>query len=257
MRLLGWVCPLFGTTYNCKVIQLTHERSFCDKGGFGVCDGTNPVDGNQIPAGQKGAGYPAMGQPGRGTDADGDGVFEPSPCYAWNNTFNGAELNMALRRWGPKETELQAGHVKEGRDFFNEAPPAGYYKPYIYLPVGLDAVDGHRFGLGTVDPHLESPFGRHVAIAAPPRFDGQIHLAGRRLAPQGGGRHGSLQVFQRIAVIFIQRVVAGAFGINLHPGTILSRLRRERVDRKGRQPMLAFVVAAGHFGEGGAEVSLG
>ena len=111
-----------GTTYNCK-IQLTHERSFRDRGGFGVCDGTNPVDGNQIPAGQKGAGYPCMGQPGRGTDADGDGVFEPSPCYAWNNTLNGAKLNMALRRWGPKETERQAEHVKEGRDFFNEKPP--------------------------------------------------------------------------------------------------------------------------------------
>ncbi len=63
-----------GTTYNCKTIQLTHERSFQDRGGFGVCDGKNPVDGNQIPAGQKGAGYPCMGQPGRGTDADGDGA---------------------------------------------------------------------------------------------------------------------------------------------------------------------------------------
>jgi hypothetical protein len=73
-----------------------------------------------------------MGQPGRGTDADGDGIFEPSPCYAWNNAFNGAKLNMALRRWGPKETELQVEHVKEGRDFFNEEPPAGYYKPYVY-----------------------------------------------------------------------------------------------------------------------------
>ena len=121
-----------GTTYNCKTIQLTHERSFQDRGGFGVCDGKNPVDGNQIPAGQKGAGYPCMGQPGRGTDADGDGAFEPSPCYAWNNTLNGAKLNMALRRWGPKETELQASHVKEGRDFFNEKPPEGYYKPYVY-----------------------------------------------------------------------------------------------------------------------------
>jgi hypothetical protein len=121
-----------GTTYNCQVIQLTHERSFHDVGGFGVCDGTNRVDGNQIPAGQKGAGYPCMGQPGRGTDADGDGVFEPSPCYAWNNTLNGAKLDMALRRWGPKETELQAEHVKEGRDFFNEEPRPEYYKPYAY-----------------------------------------------------------------------------------------------------------------------------
>ena len=52
--------------------------------------------------------------------------------FSWNNTLNGAKLNMALRRWGPKETELQAGHVKEGRDFFNEEPKPEYYKPYVY-----------------------------------------------------------------------------------------------------------------------------
>ena len=75
-------------------------------GEFEVCDGTNSIDGNQIPAGRKGAGYPCMGQPGRATDADGDGVFEPSPCYAWNNTFNGAKLEMSLRRWAdPDQAE--------------------------------------------------------------------------------------------------------------------------------------------------------
>lgn len=121
-----------GTTYNCRTIEISHERSFRPIGEFGLCDGTNPIDGNQVPAGQKGAGYPCFGQPGRATDADGDGVFEPSPCYAWNNTLNGARLNMILRRWNPKETELQAEHVKEGRDFFNEAPKPDYYKPYTY-----------------------------------------------------------------------------------------------------------------------------
>jgi hypothetical protein len=121
-----------GTGYNCHTIELSHERSFRAIGEFGICDGTNPLDGNQIPAGQKGAGYPAFGQPGRATDADGDGVFEPAPCYAWNNTLNGARLNIVLRRWGPKETALQAEHVKEGRDFFNEAPTDEYYQPYTY-----------------------------------------------------------------------------------------------------------------------------
>jgi hypothetical protein len=121
-----------GTSYNCHTIELSHERSFRAIGEFGICDGTNPIDGNQVPAGSKGAGYPAFGQPGRATDADGDGVFEPSPCYAWNNTLNGAKLNMTLRRWDPKETALQAEHVKEGRDFFNEPPKPDDYKPYAY-----------------------------------------------------------------------------------------------------------------------------
>ncbi len=55
---------------------------------FGKCDGTNHYDGNQIPAGRPGAGYPSMDQPGRGVDLDGDGVQEPAPWYAWNNTIN-------------------------------------------------------------------------------------------------------------------------------------------------------------------------
>jgi len=131
-----------GTNYNCHTLELSHERSFRPIGEFGICDGTNPIDGNQIPVGKKGAGYPAFGQPGRATDADGDGVFEPSPCYAWNNTFNGAKLNMTLRKWDPKETALQAAHVKEGRDFFNEEPKPEYYKPYVYphpLQNGLES----------------------------------------------------------------------------------------------------------------------
>jgi hypothetical protein len=40
---------------------------------------------------------------------------------------------MTLRRWAdPEQAERQAEHVKEGRDFFNEAPKPEYYKPYIY-----------------------------------------------------------------------------------------------------------------------------
>ena len=101
-------------------------------GEFGLCDGTNPIDGNQIPAGQRGAGYPCFGQPERTTNTDENSVFEYSPYYAWSNTLNGTKLNMILRRWNPKETELQGEHVKEGRDFFNEAPKPEYYRPYTY-----------------------------------------------------------------------------------------------------------------------------
>ena len=122
-----------GTSYNCHTIQVSHDRSFQAIGEFPMADGTCPLDGNQIPAGQPGAGYPCFGQPGRATDADGDGVFEPSPCYAWNNTLNGEKLNMVLCPWANKEHEAkQAAHVKEGRDFFNEKPPEEYYKPYVY-----------------------------------------------------------------------------------------------------------------------------
>jgi hypothetical protein len=134
---------VMGTTYNTRTIQVSHERSFGAFGEFGICDGRNPMDGNQIPVGRKGAGYPAFGQPGRATDADGDGVFEPAPCYTWNNTLNGSKLNMVLRPWANHEHEAkQAEHVKEGRDFFNEKPCPEYYRPYIYphpLQEGWDA----------------------------------------------------------------------------------------------------------------------
>ncbi len=121
------------TTFNTRTIQVSHERSFMTLGEFAECDGRDPIDGNQIPAGQKGAGYPCFGQPGHATDADRDGVFEPSPCYAWNNTFNGAKLNMVLRPWAdPRQTERQAAHVEEGRDFFNRAPEPEDYQPYRY-----------------------------------------------------------------------------------------------------------------------------
>ncbi len=102
-------------------------------GEFGICDGTNPIDGNQVPAGQKGAGYPAFGQPGRATDADGDGVFEPSPCYAWNNTLNGAKLNMVLRPWANPSTRRnrQSTSRKDGISS-TRSPSPEYYKPYIY-----------------------------------------------------------------------------------------------------------------------------
>ncbi len=103
-----------GTTYNTRTIQVSHERSFMAIGEFAVCDGTNPIDGNQIPAGQIGAGYRCLGQPGRAARIPTvTACMVLSPCYAWNNTLNGAKLNMALRPWAdPQQTARQAAHVK-------------------------------------------------------------------------------------------------------------------------------------------------
>lgn len=120
-----------GTSYSPRLIGLKNHRTFYVMRGspFGKADGTNPIDGNQIPAGQPGAGYPCMGQPGRATDLDGDGIFEPTPCYAWNNTINGEKLLMGVSL---NKGLNQMAQIKEGRDFFNERPPEEYYKPYVY-----------------------------------------------------------------------------------------------------------------------------
>jgi hypothetical protein len=82
-------------------------------------------------------------------------VFEPSPCYAWNNTLNGAKLNMVLRPWAnPEHAAKQAAHVKEGRDFFNEEPKPEYYKPYVYphpLQGGWEALMKSAAGSASAD----------------------------------------------------------------------------------------------------------
>jgi hypothetical protein len=116
-----------GTTYNIRTIELRNERAWRDLPGFSKADGKNPLDGNQIPAGQLGAGYPCFGQVGWGTNVGG--VFNPSPCYAWDNTLNGKPLRMETSN---RADANEAATIKEGRDFFNEKPPEEYYKPYIY-----------------------------------------------------------------------------------------------------------------------------
>jgi hypothetical protein len=68
-----------------------------------------------------------MDQPGRGVDLDGDGVQEPAPWYAWNNTLNGSKIRMEVRM----ETPEVAHYLKEGREFYNDTPMPGY-KPYTY-----------------------------------------------------------------------------------------------------------------------------
>ncbi|HET6384864.1 MAG TPA: hypothetical protein VFJ58_15835 [Armatimonadota bacterium] len=55
-------------------------------------------------------------------DDKGTGIYELSLCCAWNNTFNGAPLLMAVGGSDPN----QAVTLKEGRDFYNEKPEPDY-----------------------------------------------------------------------------------------------------------------------------------
>ena len=120
-----------GTSYSPRVIGLKNHRTFYVMRGspFGKADGTNPIDGNEIPAGQVGAGYPCMGQPGRATNLSGGRIFDSTPCYAWNNTLNGEKLLMGVPL---NKDPNQMAKIKEGRDFFNKKPPEQRYKPYVY-----------------------------------------------------------------------------------------------------------------------------
>ena len=163
---------VIGTTFNTRTIQVSHERSFGPIGEFGICDGTNPIGGNQIPAGQKGEGYPAFGQPGRATDADSDGVFEPSPCYAWNNTLNGKKLNMVLRTLGQSRARGETGRARQRRTGFLQREARSRILPAVYLSSSAAK------GLGRIREWCRSqlnaatcsePIARLVAIALPAR----------------------------------------------------------------------------------------
>ncbi len=117
-----------GTSYwKPPAIMLRNERAWRELPGFPKADGKIPTDGNQIPAGHLGAGYPCFGQVGWATNVDGK--FSPSPCYAWNNTLNGKPLRMEVDY---RADANEAATIKQGRDFFNEKPPEEYYKPYVY-----------------------------------------------------------------------------------------------------------------------------
>lgn len=115
---------------NCHYIRLSNHRAYYVMGNspFGKADGTNPIDGNEIPAGQVGAGYPCMGQVGRASNLKGGKSFDPTPCYAWNNTYDGRPMLMAVSG----QDKNEAAQIVEGRDFFNQAPPEGTYAAYVY-----------------------------------------------------------------------------------------------------------------------------
>ncbi len=85
-------------------------RELCGK--WGICDGKNPIDGNEEPNG-----YPARDQIGRSANQ----VLEP--LYEWNNTLDGKDADIHV--------STGAQHIKEGRDFLSDTARPGY-KPYAY-----------------------------------------------------------------------------------------------------------------------------
>jgi hypothetical protein len=100
---------------------LKHYRGYSDYGrGWGMCNGTNPFDGNQ-----DSSGYPCLDQLGRAPDADSDGIQDLEPIYEWNNLINGKDINFSLV-WS-----VTASQVKENRDYYNNKQKPGYV-PYAY-----------------------------------------------------------------------------------------------------------------------------
>jgi hypothetical protein len=105
----------FGIMYDNRCCVTSHV--------WGLCDGSNWVDGNELANG-----YPCRDQIGRSTDYSASQVHPQAyePLYAWNNTLDGASAGMRAT-WCASSQE----HIQEGRDFFNGTPRPGY-TPYTY-----------------------------------------------------------------------------------------------------------------------------
>ena len=115
MHFRGGTGVVFNNTLvNYGGIGLSSYRSFRSGGKWGLCDGKNPIDGNEEPNG-----YPCQDQIGRSTNQ----ILEP--LYFWNNTLDGKALRGVGVQDGGK------GVIKEGRDYFMNTPRPGY-KPYVY-----------------------------------------------------------------------------------------------------------------------------
>jgi hypothetical protein len=114
----------------------------------GLCDGSSSWDGNEVGEG----GYPCRDQPGRSTDkwlwTDKDPYppQELDPCYCWNNKHEGKDVVFF-----PHDL-CSSGHIKEGRDYFNNVKRPGY-TPYTYPhPLIQEWGIGTGNGTGTVLP---------------------------------------------------------------------------------------------------------
>ena len=145
-----------GTTYSPRLIGLrTSGRSCHDEVHLSARPtAPTPSTATRFPP-ASGAGYPCMGQPGRATNLGGGRMFDPTPCYAWNNTLNGEKLLMGVTL---NKDPNKRRTIKEGREFFNEKPPEEYYKPYIY-PHPLQ---------GGWDVRMKSAAGPSGADSSPP-----------------------------------------------------------------------------------------
>jgi hypothetical protein len=104
---------------------LSNYRSDAAYAPWGICNGLNPIDGND-----DSSGYPCFEQNGM-TGADGT---TPAPIYCWDNIVNSVTGTMvvtddvtATDGSGNYMVDL---HIQENRDFYNSTSPT--YIPYTY-----------------------------------------------------------------------------------------------------------------------------
>ena len=93
-----------GTTYNSHEIRsVTNGRAVSFRVSASAT-ATIPSTAIRFPRASSGAGYPCMGQPGRATDADGDGIYELDALLCveqhvqWGETAHGGRPSCRCER---------------------------------------------------------------------------------------------------------------------------------------------------------------
>ena len=158
-----------GTTHNCAH-HLAGEPAGIRRndGAFGKADGNSPFDGNQIPAGQVGAGYPCMGQVGWATEPRGQRrlrVHRPCYCLEQHHRRQGAAhggQRQGSERGGARSRKAGISSTRSRRQ--------EYYKPYVYphpLQEGWEALMKSRrrlcrLGFGQCSENGPLPESREV-----------------------------------------------------------------------------------------------
>jgi hypothetical protein len=118
VHLRGGTGIIFNNTFNGyqNGIIVDNYRSHQAYPPWGKCDGSSPYDGNEEPNG-----YPCIDQIGRSTDSGPGTAQALEPLYEWNNTLDGADVDISSN----------SQHVQENRDYYNDTPLTGY-QPYQY-----------------------------------------------------------------------------------------------------------------------------
>ena len=169
-------------------ILLANYRSANAYPPWGMCDGKNPIDGNQDPSG-----YPCKDQVGRTTGQ------KLEPFYEWNNVLNGkhAEIKLNTNVGTNLMTRFRVQlHIKENRDYYNNTVKPGYV-PYAYPhPLTLDPAGRQQ---ATATPPSALSLDPHPQLAAQKRQQTMLLTHARFLLAEGEPETAGILLQQLVA----------------------------------------------------------
>ncbi len=165
----GGTGVIYNNTYtgNYTVMELSNYRSCASYTTWGICDGDNPIDGND-----DASGYHCQDQNGytsTGTD-DGTGPNQiSSPVYCWGNTLDAVSVGLSVYLG----CAAVADHIQENRDYFNgTAKPdySAYTYPHPLQGETIEELTGAVYEVVEADDSVANSYTSPPSFGAPSRF---------------------------------------------------------------------------------------